>query len=104
MLRLVSPEVHTGGMARILEDDATLVVDGVEHSVYVRATIYGDGHESKEWFGFFVTEDGGLAWAFLNARQASIRLLDGREAQVVATGVDDPDSGIGFRGSGRPPS
>jgi hypothetical protein len=91
-------------MARILEEEATLVVDGIEHSVYVRATIRGDGREAKEWFGFLGTEDGGVAWAFFNARQASLRLADGREGQVVATGVDDPDVGIGFQGSGRPPA
>lgn len=91
-------------MARIFESDATLVVDGVEHSVYVRASIYGDGHGLKDWFGAISTEDGGLAWAFLNARSAFIRLPDGKEGQVVATGVDDPDGGIGFKGSGPPPA
>lgn len=92
-------------MARIFESDATLVVDGVEHSVYVRATIHGDGGGLKEWFGSVGTEDGDLAWAFLNARSSStLRLPDGREGQVVATGVDDPDTGIGFRGSGPPPA
>lgn len=90
-------------MASILESRATLAVDGVEYDVYVRASIYGDGREMKGWFGFLGTDDGDLAWAFLNARQASIRLADGRVGQVIATGVDDPDTGIGFKGSGAPP-
>jgi hypothetical protein len=91
-------------MARILETEAVLILDGAEHDVYVRASIYGDGGEPKDWFGSLGSEEEGLGWAFLNARIASIRLPDGKEGHVIATGEDDPDSGIGFKGSGRPPA
>lgn len=91
-------------MAKILDSEAVLILDGAEHDVYVRATIYGDGTEPKEWFGSVGSEEDGLGWAFLNARVSSIRLPDGREGDVIATGVDDPDAGIGFKGSGRPPA
>lgn len=91
-------------MAKIFETEAVLVLDGVEHDVYLRATIYGDGSEPKGWFGSVGSGEDGLGWAFLNARFASIRLPDGREGHVVATGDDDPDTGMGFKGSGRPPA
>ncbi|MGW6872928.1 hypothetical protein ACWGHA_11395 [Streptomyces xanthophaeus] len=87
-------------MTTILEGDATLILDSVEHDVRMRATI---DHEAKEWAGFIESEQDGLGWAFLNARLSSIRMPDGREGHVIATGDDDPDTGIGFKGSGRPP-
>jgi hypothetical protein len=91
-------------MAQIIESDATLVVDGAEYPVYARLSIYGDGQLSKGWSGFLGSNEGGLSWDFLTARYASLRLADGREGKIVATGVDDPDVGIGFKGSGPPPA
>lgn len=91
-------------MARILETEAVLVLDGAEHDVYVVASIYGDGAEPKHWFGSVASGEDGLAWAFLNARLSSIRLPDGREGHIIATGDAGPDGVIGFKGSGRPPA
>lgn len=78
------------------EGSATVVVDGEETEVFVRAVTSTSG-SMKTWYGSFRSDDPALPWRAVNGRKVVLRLPDGEEGDIVAEGGDE------FQGSGRPP-
>jgi hypothetical protein len=90
-------------MAKRYESEAQVVIDGVEKPVYARFTVYADGPGLKQWHGAIGSDDDSLAWDVLNAKAVLLRMPDGKEASIVATGPGG-EGGIGFTGADLPRS
>ncbi|NUP15404.1 MAG: hypothetical protein HOZ81_04735 [Streptomyces sp.] len=88
-------------MAKRYESEAVVIIDGEEIPTYARFDVFTDGG-LKRWNGALGTTAPDIAFKLVTAQRSVLRMPDGKEFPIIASGRDGAD-GIGFTGSGPAP-